>query len=183
MPAYVLTGPRRAVQDAGPGGGLGEVVVDVERVGVHGTDLESFTGDTHLHQGVRVLPDASGVGGHGRERRGVPRLGSMAECALIDWRLSVSRRTSAPTVYATVASSSSRPGTGVAGFSRCRGYVLPSSSERVRAVSISGTWLNACVVTHQALGPVKFSDSPTSLHRPNSRSNTPARLVRRPIRA
>jgi hypothetical protein len=49
--------------------------------------------------------------------------------------------------------SSSRPGTGVAAFSRCRGYVLPSSTERVRAVSINGTWLK-CLreVTHQAFG-------------------------------
>ena len=40
-----------------PRWGLGEVVVDVERVGVCGTDLESFTGEmAHLHQGYASYP-------------------------------------------------------------------------------------------------------------------------------
>ena len=57
--AYVLTGPRQGrVQEvpapvAPPGG----VVVDVERVGVCGTDMEFFTGEmVYLHQGHASYP-------------------------------------------------------------------------------------------------------------------------------
>jgi threonine dehydrogenase-like Zn-dependent dehydrogenase len=59
MRALVVTGPREAsVQDvprsvAAPG----EVVVDVERVGVCGTDVEFFTGEmAYLHQGHAAYP-------------------------------------------------------------------------------------------------------------------------------
>jgi threonine dehydrogenase-like Zn-dependent dehydrogenase len=58
MRAYVLTGPGEGdVQDVpAPVAALGEVVVDVERVGVCGTDVEFFNLPS---PGVRVLPDAS----------------------------------------------------------------------------------------------------------------------------
>ncbi|MBE1491641.1 zinc-dependent alcohol dehydrogenase [Plantactinospora soyae] len=59
MRAFVLTGPGRAqVRDvpppeAGPGG----VVVDVERTGVCGTDVEFFTGEmSYLHTGQAGYP-------------------------------------------------------------------------------------------------------------------------------
>jgi threonine dehydrogenase-like Zn-dependent dehydrogenase len=46
MRAFVITGPRESgVQDvAPPAAGPGQVVVDVERAGVCGTDVEFFTG-------------------------------------------------------------------------------------------------------------------------------------------
>lgn len=59
MRAYVLTGPREgSVQDVPvPVAGPGEVVVDVERVGVCGTDVEFFTGEmAYLHQGHAAYP-------------------------------------------------------------------------------------------------------------------------------
>lgn len=59
MRAFVLTGPRAgAVLDvAAPVPGPGEVVVDVERVGVCGTDVEFFTGEmAYLHQGHARFP-------------------------------------------------------------------------------------------------------------------------------
>jgi threonine dehydrogenase-like Zn-dependent dehydrogenase len=52
--AFVLTGPRTgAVQEVdAPVAGPGEVIVDVHRVGVCGTDVEFFTGEmAYLHQG------------------------------------------------------------------------------------------------------------------------------------
>lgn len=59
MRAFVLTGPRESeVQDvpppvAGPGG----AVVDVQRVGVCGTDVEFFTGEMqYLHEGHAAFP-------------------------------------------------------------------------------------------------------------------------------
>jgi threonine dehydrogenase-like Zn-dependent dehydrogenase len=59
MKAFVLTGPHEgAVQDvpdavAGPG----EVVVDIHRVGVCGTDVEFWTGEmAYLHQGHAQYP-------------------------------------------------------------------------------------------------------------------------------
>jgi 2-desacetyl-2-hydroxyethyl bacteriochlorophyllide A dehydrogenase len=57
--AFVLTGPRQAaVQDvAPPVAGAGQVVVDVERAGVCGTDVEFFTGEmAYLHQGHASYP-------------------------------------------------------------------------------------------------------------------------------
>lgn len=63
MRAFVLTAPLAgAVQEVpAPQAGPGEVVVDVERVGVCGTDVEFFTGEmAYLHQGARPLPDAPG---------------------------------------------------------------------------------------------------------------------------
>ena len=57
--AYVLTGPRRGtVQEVpAPVAGPGEAVVDVERVGVCGTDVEFFTGEmAYLHQGHAGYP-------------------------------------------------------------------------------------------------------------------------------
>jgi threonine dehydrogenase-like Zn-dependent dehydrogenase len=59
MRAYVLTGPRQGeVQEVPtPVAGPGEVVVDVERVGVCGTDMEFFTGAmAYLHQGHASYP-------------------------------------------------------------------------------------------------------------------------------
>ena len=59
MRAFVLTGPRElAVQEvAAPVASHGEVVVDVESVGVCGTDVELFTGEmAYLHQGHAACP-------------------------------------------------------------------------------------------------------------------------------
>jgi threonine dehydrogenase-like Zn-dependent dehydrogenase len=59
MKAFVLTAPRVArVEDVeAPVAGYGEVVVDVERVGVCGTDVEFFTGEMdYLHQGHASYP-------------------------------------------------------------------------------------------------------------------------------
>jgi threonine dehydrogenase-like Zn-dependent dehydrogenase len=59
MRAWVLTGPGEgAVQEVpAPDAGPGEVVVDVERVGVCGTDVEFFTGEmAYLHQGHAAYP-------------------------------------------------------------------------------------------------------------------------------
>ena len=59
MRAFVVTAPGRAeVQDvARPTAAPGEVVVDVERVGVCGTDVEFFTGEMqYLHDGFAQFP-------------------------------------------------------------------------------------------------------------------------------
>ena len=59
MRAFVVTAPGRAeVQDvARPVAAPGEVVVDVERVGVCGTDVEFFTGEMqYLHDGFAQFP-------------------------------------------------------------------------------------------------------------------------------
>jgi 2-desacetyl-2-hydroxyethyl bacteriochlorophyllide A dehydrogenase len=59
MRAFVLTGPRQfAVQDVDPPTAApGQVVVDVERAGVCGTDVEFFTGEmAYLHQGHAAYP-------------------------------------------------------------------------------------------------------------------------------
>jgi threonine dehydrogenase-like Zn-dependent dehydrogenase len=59
MRALVVTGPGEAsVQDVPrPVAAPGEVVVDVERVGVCGTDVEFFTGEmAYLHQGHAAYP-------------------------------------------------------------------------------------------------------------------------------
>jgi threonine dehydrogenase-like Zn-dependent dehydrogenase len=59
MRAYVLTGPRKGeVQEVpAPAAAPGEVVVDVERVGLCGTDVEFFTGEmAYLHQGYAWYP-------------------------------------------------------------------------------------------------------------------------------
>ena len=59
MRAFVLTGPRAyAVQDVPrPVATPGEVVVDVERVGLCGTDVELFTGEmVYLHDGHAEFP-------------------------------------------------------------------------------------------------------------------------------
>ena len=59
MRAFVVTGPRQAsVADVDPPvAGPGQVVVDVERVGVCGTDVEFFTGEmAYLHQGHAAYP-------------------------------------------------------------------------------------------------------------------------------
>jgi threonine dehydrogenase-like Zn-dependent dehydrogenase len=57
--AFVITGPGRAeVRDVpDPVAGPGEVVVDVERCGVCGTDAEFFSGEmTYLHTGEAAYP-------------------------------------------------------------------------------------------------------------------------------
>ena len=59
MRAFVVTGPgSAAVQDVPePVAAPGEVVVDVERVGVCGTDVEFFTGEmAYLHDGHAAFP-------------------------------------------------------------------------------------------------------------------------------
>lgn len=59
MRALVITGPRRAeVQDvAEPVPAAGEVVVDVQRAGICGTDAEFFTGEmAYLHTGHAEYP-------------------------------------------------------------------------------------------------------------------------------
>ena len=59
MRAFVLTGPaEHAVQDVPrPLAVPGEVVVDVERVGLCGTDVELFTGEmVYLHDGHAAFP-------------------------------------------------------------------------------------------------------------------------------
>jgi threonine dehydrogenase-like Zn-dependent dehydrogenase len=59
MRAFVLTAPRTyAVQEvSAPVAAPGEAVVDVERVGVCGTDVEFFTGEmAYLHQGHASYP-------------------------------------------------------------------------------------------------------------------------------
>ncbi|MGA4992669.1 zinc-dependent alcohol dehydrogenase [Nonomuraea bangladeshensis] len=59
MRALVLTGPGKAeVQDVpAPVAAAGQVIVDVERVGVCGTDVELFTGEmSYLHTGASSYP-------------------------------------------------------------------------------------------------------------------------------
>jgi threonine dehydrogenase-like Zn-dependent dehydrogenase len=59
MRAFVITGPRRsAVFDVpSPVAAPDQVVVDVERAGVCGTDVEFFTGEmAYLHQGHAEYP-------------------------------------------------------------------------------------------------------------------------------
>jgi threonine dehydrogenase-like Zn-dependent dehydrogenase len=59
MRAFVITGPGEAeVRDvAAPEASPGEVVVDVERAGVCGTDVEFFTGEmSYLHTGQAAYP-------------------------------------------------------------------------------------------------------------------------------
>jgi threonine dehydrogenase-like Zn-dependent dehydrogenase len=59
MKAFVVTAPHRGeVLDIdNPHAGPGQVVVDVERVGVCGTDVEFFSGDmAYLHQGHAAYP-------------------------------------------------------------------------------------------------------------------------------
>jgi threonine dehydrogenase-like Zn-dependent dehydrogenase len=59
MRAFVLTGPRRSqvAEVDSPRPLLGQVVVDIERVGVCGTDVEFFTGDmAYLDQGHARYP-------------------------------------------------------------------------------------------------------------------------------
>ncbi|BCY12103.1 zinc-binding dehydrogenase [Actinoplanes sp. L3-i22] len=59
MRALVFTGPGRAeVQDVPePSAGPGQVIVEVERVGVCGTDVELFTGEmSYLHTGAASYP-------------------------------------------------------------------------------------------------------------------------------
>lgn len=69
--AFVLTAPGEfAVRSVpAPVAAPGEVVVDVERVGVCGTDLEFFTGAmTYLHQGHAAYPMRLGHEWAGRVR-------------------------------------------------------------------------------------------------------------------
>jgi threonine dehydrogenase-like Zn-dependent dehydrogenase len=57
--AFVVTGPRRfSVKDVEPPvAAAGQAVVDVERAGVCGTDVEFFTGEmAYLHQGHAEYP-------------------------------------------------------------------------------------------------------------------------------
>jgi 2-desacetyl-2-hydroxyethyl bacteriochlorophyllide A dehydrogenase len=57
--AFVVTGPRRSevAEVARPAPAPGQVIVDIERVGVCGTDVELFTGEmAYLDQGQAVYP-------------------------------------------------------------------------------------------------------------------------------
>jgi threonine dehydrogenase-like Zn-dependent dehydrogenase len=59
MRAFVITGPRQTgvAEVAGPVAAPGQAVVDVERAGVCGTDVEFFTGEmAYLHQGHAEYP-------------------------------------------------------------------------------------------------------------------------------
>ncbi|MBK5249803.1 MAG: alcohol dehydrogenase catalytic domain-containing protein [Actinomycetales bacterium] len=59
MRAFVLTGPREhSVQEVpAPVAGPGQVVVDIHRVGVCGTDIEFYTGEmSYLHSGQAAYP-------------------------------------------------------------------------------------------------------------------------------
>jgi threonine dehydrogenase-like Zn-dependent dehydrogenase len=59
MRAFVVTGPRESVvlDVAPPVAAAGQVVVDVHRVGICGTDVEFFTGEmAYLHQGHAHFP-------------------------------------------------------------------------------------------------------------------------------
>ncbi len=59
MRAFVITGPRQSrIQDVEPPvAAQGQVIVDVERVGVCGTDVEFYTGGmAYLHQGFAHYP-------------------------------------------------------------------------------------------------------------------------------
>jgi threonine dehydrogenase-like Zn-dependent dehydrogenase len=59
MRAFVLTAPRTAsvIEVEAPAAGPGQVVVDVARVGICGTDVEFFTGEmSYLHQGHAAYP-------------------------------------------------------------------------------------------------------------------------------
>ena len=71
MRAFVITGPRRAeVRDVdAPEQRAGEVVVDVHRAGVCGTDVEFFTGEmSYLHTGQAQYPIRIGHEWSGRVR-------------------------------------------------------------------------------------------------------------------
>src|ERR1051325_1157106 len=71
MRAFVLTGPGTyEVQELpAPVAAPGEVVIDVERVGVCGTDMEFFTGAmAYLHQGHASFPMRLGHEWSGRVR-------------------------------------------------------------------------------------------------------------------
>jgi threonine dehydrogenase-like Zn-dependent dehydrogenase len=59
MRAFVITGPRQAevAEVPSPAAGQAQAVVDVERAGVCGTDVEFFTGQmAYLHQGHAAYP-------------------------------------------------------------------------------------------------------------------------------
>jgi threonine dehydrogenase-like Zn-dependent dehydrogenase len=59
MRAFVITGPGKAevLEVDEPVAGPGEVIVDVERAGVCGTDMEFFTGEmAYLHSGEAAYP-------------------------------------------------------------------------------------------------------------------------------
>ncbi len=86
MRAFVLTGPRRyAVEEvAAPVAGPGEAVVDVERVGLCGTDVEFFTGEmAYLHQGHAAYPMRPGHEWAGR----VAAVGDGLDPALVGRRV------------------------------------------------------------------------------------------------
>ncbi|MGW5603826.1 zinc-dependent alcohol dehydrogenase [Streptomyces rochei] len=71
MRAFILTGPGTyEVQELpDPAAASGEVVVDIERVGVCGTDMEFFTGEmAYLHQGHASFPMRLGHEWSGRVR-------------------------------------------------------------------------------------------------------------------
>ena len=84
MRAYVLTAPREGeIQEVpAPVAAPGEVIVDVKRVGLCGTDVEFFTGEmAYLHQGYASYPMRLGhewAGTVGASGAGSTRRGSVA---------------------------------------------------------------------------------------------------------
>ena len=75
MKAFVVTAPHQgAVHDVpNPVADRGQVVVDISRAGVCGTDVEFWTGEmAYLHQGHAQLPPAA--------RARVVRCGLIARC-------------------------------------------------------------------------------------------------------
>ena len=75
MRAFVVSGPSdgAVVEVADPVAGAGEVVIDVDRVGLCGTDVELFNGDmAYVEQGVMTYPMRLGHEWSGRVREAGP---------------------------------------------------------------------------------------------------------------
>ena len=88
MRAFVVTAPGEAgVQEvAAPVAGPGEVIIDVERAGVCGTDVEFFTGEmAYLHDGHAQFPIRLGHEWAGIRRRAGTRPGSGRRCRSRAW--------------------------------------------------------------------------------------------------
>ena len=143
MRAFVITAPGEAgVQDVEPPVATpGEVVVDVERAGVCGTDVEFYTGEmAYLHQRPRALPDAhrARMDGHGRRRSATAWTRPGSGAASPATRCSAAESAGGASVAtSTCASSARRSASGAAAPARS-----PSSS-RCRRAHFTGcrtTW-------------------------------------------
>ena len=149
---------------------------------VCGTDLESFTGEmAHLHQGVASYPTPRAWAGTvSASRRPSTR---------VDGRVRTNRL--APVRLTTNVGVDGLRDRGLFFTTRNRGsclLLLPrvcfAVLEREGTRGVDQRDMAKCLrEAHQALGLASYSDSPTSLHRPNSRSNTSRASSRRPIRA